>query len=75
LYLLPIPLELISNAFLEFPDEMFNESLETLLRNKLKTIKSNSDKEKRFKLIRFAIGRGFLMDETLACVERILSGK
>lgn len=70
-----IPLELISNAFLEFPDEMFNESLETLLRNKLKTIKSDSNKEKRFKLIRFAIGRGFLMDETLACVERILSGK
>ena len=46
---------------------MLNESLETLLRNKLKTIKSDSDKEKRSKLIRFAIGRGFAMDETLRC--------
>ncbi|NMB50091.1 MAG: RecX family transcriptional regulator [Bacteroidales bacterium] len=70
-----IPLELISDAFLKFSDEMLNESLETLLRNKLKTIKSDSDKEKRSKLIRFAIGRGFLMDETLRCVEKILSGK
>ena len=70
-----IPLELISDAFLKFSDEMLNESLETLLRNKLKTIKSDSDKEKRSKLIRFAIGRGFAMDETLRCVERILSGE
>ncbi len=70
-----IPLEFISDAFLKFSDEMLNESLETLLRNKLKTIKSDSDKAKRSKLIRFAIGRGFVMDETLRCVERILSGE
>jgi regulatory protein len=68
-----IPLDFISNAFLDFSDDMLNESLESLLENKVRSIQRGSEREKRSKLIRFAIGRGFSMDETLRCVEKILS--
>ncbi len=68
-----IPQETIAEAFGEFPDSSFNEKLQPLLEHKLKSVKGATDYEKRTKLIRFALGRGFAMDETLKCVDNIFT--
>jgi regulatory protein len=38
---------------------------------KMKTMKAKNDFEKRTKLIRYALGKGYTMDETLRCLDRL----
>lgn len=56
----------------DFEDESFNEQLESILKIKLKTVKGKDDYDRRNKLIRFALGRGFSMDAVLKMVSKLL---
>lgn len=53
-------------------DDSFNEQLEGILQTKLKSVKAKDNYEKRNKLIRFALGRGFSMDATIRSVNKLL---
>lgn len=56
----------------DFEDESFDEQLESILKTKLKTLKGKDDYDRRNKLIRFALGRGFSMDAVLKTVSKLL---
>jgi len=69
-----IPDSLINTVFeaLSIDDE-FEEPLMQLLRNKIKTVKSNTEYERRMKLLRFAAGRGFSVDLAQKCLNKLLN--
>ncbi len=50
----------------------FEEQLINLLKAKITTIKAKTEYDRRNKLIRFALGRGFKMDMTVRCVNKLL---
>lgn len=52
----------------EINREEYLEILRTLLENKKKTTKASSDYERNGKLIRFALGRGFDMEDILTFI-------
>lgn len=52
----------------EIDREEYLDILHILLENKKKTIKASSDYERNGKLIRFAIGRGFEMEDILTFI-------
>lgn len=66
-----IPQSIISEAFLDFSDEQLNDSLEQLLSAKWKTIKGKTEHDRRTKLIRFGLGRGFEMSNILAFIDKL----
>lgn len=66
-----LPRELIEEAFLELPDDTFGESLKPILERKWKSVTGKSDYEKRTKLIRYALGRGFSMEEVMMCIKQM----
>ena len=66
-----VPEDIVAEAFLEYTDEELNNSLQDLLQAKWKTIKGDSDYEKRNKLIRFGLSRGFDMNNILKCIKKI----
>lgn len=70
-----LPQELIEEAFSELSDDSFGESLLPMLEKKWKTVKGQSDYERRGKLIRYALGRGFSMDEVMACMKKMQMGE
>lgn len=53
----------------EIDDDEYNEILQSLLKQKLKSIKAASDYDRNAKLIRFAAGRGFTMQEIMKYVK------
>ena len=62
---------IVSEAFLEFSDEDLTDSLPELLEAKWKTIKGKSDYDKKNKLIRFALGRGFEMRDIIDYIKKM----
>lgn len=66
-----IPEEIVNEAFLDFTDEELNESLQDLLQAKWKTIKGDTDYDRKNKLIRFGLSRGFDMNNIMKCIENI----
>lgn len=66
-----VPEEIVNEAFLDFTDEDLNESLQHLLQTKWKTIKGDTDYDRRNKLIRFGLSRGFDMNNIMKCLENI----
>lgn len=66
-----IPQETIEVAFEEFSEELLTQSLKPLLEKKLKSVKGKSEYEKRTKVIRYALGRGFSMTDILNYLEQI----
>ena len=66
-----VPEEIVNEAFLDFTDEELNESLQDLLQAKWKTIKGDTDYDRRNKLIRFGLSRGFDMNNIMKCLENI----
>lgn len=51
--------------------EEYSELLPQLLRTKMRSVKAKNDYDMRAKLIRFALSRGFQMDDILQALERI----
>ena len=51
------------------PQERYVEILKPMLKAKLPTIKAESDYERQMKLIKFALGRGFSMEEIQQCIK------
>lgn len=60
--------ETIDQAFEAFSDEVLLQSLKPLLDKKLKSVKGKTGYEKRTKVIRFALSRGFSMPDILECL-------
>lgn len=56
----------------DFDDEGFDAQLESILKSKMKTVKGKDEYDRRNKLIRFALGRGFSMDAVLKMVNKLL---
>lgn len=59
---------IIEEALKEIPEDDNLETLRHLINNKRKSVKGKSDYEIRCKLIRFALGRGFQMDDIIKVV-------
>lgn len=68
LRLLHISPEAIHDACALLPEEEYQDILRSLLKGKCRTIKAKSEYERRGKLIRFALGRGFEMPLVMACL-------
>lgn len=66
-----VPDAIINEAFEEFNDEQLTEALEPLLIKRLKTVKGDSDYDKRNKVIRYALGRGFEMGDILDTLDQL----
>ncbi|MBB4034472.1 regulatory protein [Dysgonomonas hofstadii] len=60
--------------FEELSADEFEEQLIHILSVKIKSVKGKNDYEKKTKLIRFAIGRGFSMGSTIKCVNKLMGG-
>lgn len=69
-----IPEYLINDSLKEVPMDEFEESLIKLLKTKIKSLKANSEYDKRIKLYRFAAGRGFSSDMIQRCLNNLLKG-
>ena len=61
--------EEINAGMEDIDEEEYNSILQSLLRQKLKSIKAETDYERNAKLIRFAAGRGFTMQEIMRFVK------
>ncbi len=66
-----LPQNLIEKVFSEYSGAELNRSLENILTKKWKYIKGDSDYEKKGKLIRYALGKGFELSEIVTCVEKL----
>lgn len=69
-----LPQAMVDEVFLEFADnDSSSKPLQELLKKKWETVKGRSDYEKRGKLMKYALGRGFTMDEVMVAMEKIQS--
>ena len=57
-----------------FSGDEFEKQLIHILSVKIKSVKGKNDYDKKTKLIRFALGRGFTMDLVIKCVDRLMGG-
>lgn len=57
----------------ELDNSDFEKQLLHILRIKARSIKAKDHYDKKNKLIRFALGRGFSMDLTIKCVDKIIN--
>ena len=69
-----LPQEIIDKIFEEYSSTELNVSLKPILEKKWKQIKGDSVYEKKGKLIRFALGRGFAMNEIIKCMNSMNLG-
>lgn len=65
--------EMITEALKVIDSEKSNAKLKKIIENKFKTLKSREDK--RVKLIRFALGRGYSYEEASPIISEILKGE
>lgn len=59
----------------ELSKDDFEEQLIHILKVKNRTTKAKDNYDRKTKLIRFALGRGFSMDLVMKCVDNLLEGK
>lgn len=69
LYYKRIPKDIYEPILNEIENEDYEEILLPLLKHKVKNVKADSDYEKKGKLIRFALQRGFTMEQALHCLD------
>ncbi|MBR6716205.1 MAG: RecX family transcriptional regulator [Prevotella sp.] len=55
----------------EIDDSEYLSVLKPLLKNKERSIKASNDYERKMKLMKFAVGRGFTMDLIRQCIDGI----
>lgn len=65
-----IPADIISLGLEEIDESEYLSVLSGLVEQKKKTVKANTEYERNGKLIRFAVGRGFEMEEILRCIKQ-----
>ena len=65
-----VPRDVIDKALEEIDEDKAESRLEKLLQNKLKSLKD--DPQRRLKLLRFALGRGYSYDEVNSLINQIL---
>jgi regulatory protein len=70
-----IPKELYSQYMPEADDNEYNEVLLSILKQKMKSVKADNDYEKKGKLIRFALQRGFTYDQVQDCIDNLMERK
>lgn len=58
----------------ELSGDEFEKQLIHILSVKIKSVKGKNDYDKKTKLIRFALGRGFTMDLVIKCVNKLMGG-
>ena len=58
----------------ELSGNEFEEQLMHILSVKIRTVKGKDDYDRKTKLIRFALSRGFAMDMAVKCVNKIMGG-
>lgn len=75
LYMKHIDEDVRRRVLADFDDSELKESLRPLLLAKMKSTKAKSDYELSCKLIRFALGRGFGIEETRECLEDIIKNQ
>ncbi len=63
--------EAIETALAQIDGEKYAETLETLLRSKLKGLKFRDEYDRQAKLVRFAQSRGFEYDVISDCLDRL----
>lgn len=63
--------DLVDEALADLDREDYMESLSFLLQKKAKEVKARTEYERRGKLIRFAIGRGYEMDDIIHCLKNV----
>ena len=63
--------DLVDEALADLDREDYMESLSFLLQKKAKEVKARTEYERRGKLIRFAIGRGYEMDVIIHCLKNV----
>lgn len=66
-----IPQNIIDSSLSDIEDSDLDESLTNILITKNKSIKAKTDYERRTKLIRFALGRGFSMSQIIKVLNQI----
>jgi regulatory protein len=66
-----IELSFRKNKIQEMPEAETTNSLEYVLEKKWKTVKGASINERKNKLIRYALGRGFEMSDILSCLQKM----
>ena len=71
LYFKHIPREVYEPLLDEVASEDFEEVLLPLLKNKEKNLKYANDYERRMKLLRFAMQRGFSYEQAEKCISRL----
>jgi len=69
-----IPESIYNPVFEELSGDEFEEQLAHILSVKIKNVKAKNDYDKKTKLIRFAVGRGFAMDSIIRCVNKLMGG-
>lgn len=63
----------IDRCFENIDTDMLEDQLQSVLLTKLKSVKANNNYEKRNKLIRFALGRGYQLDQIIKTLSTILT--
>lgn len=69
-----LPSDLIEEAMAGLDTEEYLLTLSGLLQKKKKEVKARNDYERNGKLIRFALGRGYGMDDILKCLKEMGCG-
>ena len=63
---------MIDQALALLEAEAYNQVLMELLKAKMKSVKAKDDRERYYKLLRFAAGRGFQPAEAALCLKRLI---
>lgn len=67
-----IPESIYTSILDEYSTDEFEKQLDQILKTKERTVKAKDKYDKRNKLLRFALGRGFSMDLSLKCVNKLI---
>ncbi|WP_300727299.1 regulatory protein RecX [uncultured Bacteroides sp.] len=65
-----LPSDAIQAGLEEIDEEEYSNGLKELLRQKARSVTGKNEYERNAKLIRFAVGRGFAMDEVMRFVKQ-----
>lgn len=66
-----IPTSIIDSVLSELEPEELTEHLMPIIKKKYDSVKAETEYDKRTKVIRFALSRGFEMNEIIKCLDKI----